>query len=597
MSDISPTIELTFFEGVTVQSVIELACHSAACRPPRSGGTGGSLPAGETRISTRTPTAKGAEAPIQGLTTGWESVPTEQKLAMAHRLVDSVDGFRDIKRADYKSDEEFCSAVVDRVADNVEHTFSHVSEENIGKWRNWYPGVRLLSEQWAAEYGLEPHQVAAVFASLSPGARWDDNVEMVRLVLETAVRNADVPMDAPSVRRLNKIISTMNKKAQTALVKKQEKAGEVAERATAVKSAIEAGDIASAAETFNSFKGKKPSTAFKAAAKLLQTGQVNTDGISIIERMLAAPEGDRTAIRKEAKELLGVQGYAQHLALVEVLSSKTSAYDKSMKSKAKRIAQLNPKKEIRISDLPVELAGVAVRAVAGEGRTIPRVVITAEGTPKFDGILKNDSGSDTKLRWSTAGFLADAVSITRDGSLSNISKRLGEAHKVRNFYNNITDPSDESGFTADSHAFGIAIGTPVGLSHPYIGTTGKNGQTAVSLPSKPHFASTGLKGVYALVQEGNRRATERANRRRPKDDQLILREMQSITWEQWRSDYPTEYRADKSGKGGAVSRIQEVYRQRDSGKLDYAESMRLVDLIQADVKAQEQAKLEKASKR
>lgn len=58
----------------------------------------------------------------------------------------------------------------------------------------WYDGANIMSQQLAEEYELEPIQVAAAIAALSPQKDWYQNVRLAEFVLEAFVKNGNKPV-------------------------------------------------------------------------------------------------------------------------------------------------------------------------------------------------------------------------------------------------------------------------------------------------------------------------------------------------------------------------------------------------------------------
>jgi hypothetical protein len=121
--------------------------------------------------------------------------------------------------------------------------------------------------------------------------------------------------------------------------------------------------------------------------------------------------------------------------------------------------------------------------------------------------------------------ISKAVSIFRDGSEQNISEKIGDANKVRNFYNNIVDPTNSSDVTMDTHAMAIALLKPLGSSSFEVNF------------SPAHFA------FYA---DAYRKAAEMRG--------ISAREMQSITWEAARAIFPA-----KEKTAAKKSRVQSIW--------------------------------------
>jgi hypothetical protein len=98
-------------------------------------------------------------------------------------------------------------------------------------------------------------------------------------------------------------------------------------------------------------------------------------------------------------------------------------------------------------------------------------------------------------------------------------------HKVRSFYNNLSDPTSDVGdVTVDSHAVSLALGRKVSSDSPeYKAFTGK-----------PVNATIGLRGSYPLWADAYRRVAARNGMR--------VQQLQSITWIQWRHEHPDNAR-------------------------------------------------------
>jgi hypothetical protein len=141
-----------------------------------------------------------------------------------------------------------------------------------------------------------------------------------------------------------------------------------------------------------------------------------------------------------------------------------------------------------------------------------------DGTTR--GIARNAGGSPANASWFSILPISKAISVLEDGSMDNIHEQLGDAHKVRNFYNNIIDPNSKMGdTTVDTHAVGVAHLSPYSLDAQEVkdnfgGSSHKN-------------AKFGLKGTYPLYAEAYKQAADRLG--------ILPRQLQSITWEGIRS--------------------------------------------------------------
>ena len=227
---------------------------------------------------------------------------------------------------------------------------------------------------------------------------------------------------------------------------------------------------------------------------------------------------------------------------------KAEAQGRSGKGKSGRESKLNldPHEHMglvgkRLSELTPEQAAFAIRA-NDPNPANKAVRVHADGGYSID---ENTAGRP-RTAWQSYDNIGHAVSIYRDQSPKNISKKLGEQHKVRSFFNNINDPhSLRHDVTADTHHFGVGLGIPVGTKHPLI-NSGKRNITGTG-----GNVADGISGTYALFAEATRRAAAKRG--------IEPREMQSIVWEQWRRAYPAQSRAR-----GAVAMTEKAAQQYDA---------------------------------
>jgi len=147
-------------------------------------------------------------------------------------------------------------------------------------------------------------------------------------------------------------------------------------------------------------------------------------------------------------------------------------------------------------------------------------IINPNGTR--GGMMKTGSGNEASVTWPSAGMMAKAVSVMDDPSIENISRQMGQMHKVRNFYNNIADPNSVAGdVTIDTHAVSANLLQPLsGEDAPVLhnfgrGVKGSQGPVNSSV--------TGNKGTYGIMAEPYRRLAS--------DLGVIPRQVQSVTWE------------------------------------------------------------------
>lgn len=147
--------------------------------------------------------------------------------------------------------------------------------------------------------------------------------------------------------------------------------------------------------------------------------------------------------------------------------------------------------------------------------------------------------------WGTFKFIGNAISILEDGSVQNIHLRVGGEHKVRSFFNNISDPDYAGAVTMDTHANAAALLKPV---------SGKYLEVEVMMGKGPGSNNVGLQGLNAYFAEAYNRLAEELG--------VLPREVQSVTWEAVRGLF------QDSQKGVPLTRaVDQLWAERSAGKL------------------------------
>jgi len=160
-------------------------------------------------------------------------------------------------------------------------------------------------------------------------------------------------------------------------------------------------------------------------------------------------------------------------------------------------------------------------------------------------VATKKDGTKSKVAWGSYVEIGKGVSIYNDGSQENITKTLGEMHKIRNFYNNIIDPMSEDGdVTIDTHA------VAAGLLKPLSGNS-REVKNNFGLDTS-NSGAKGVKGVYYAYSDAYALAAEELG--------LLPRQVQSITWEAVRGLYTDSFKRD-SKKVKSINDIWERYRK------------------------------------
>ena len=112
------------------------------------------------------------------------------KLAKATRNYNFLS--EEIKALD---DEAVLDAFKQHMIDNLIYLYNEMSPEVREIAKRWYDGARKLSDTWAQRYEIEPRQVAAVIANLSPQKDWFMNMSLAERLLDIMSYRQDYEAD------------------------------------------------------------------------------------------------------------------------------------------------------------------------------------------------------------------------------------------------------------------------------------------------------------------------------------------------------------------------------------------------------------------
>jgi len=181
-------------------------------------------------------------------------------------------------------------------------------------------------------------------------------------------------------------------------------------------------------------------------------------------------------------------------------------------------------------------------------------IVTPDGNKA--GVAKKQNGENAKVAWGSFTEIGKAVSIFNDGSSDNITRTLGEYHKIRNFYNNIIDPMSKDGdVTIDTHAVAAALLMPLSGNAKQVG---ENFGTGTS-----NSAPFGIKGLYFAYADAYALAS--------KETGLLPRQVQSITWEAVRGLYKDTFKSNSNN----VEDINQIWKKYENGEITIEQAREL----------------------
>jgi hypothetical protein len=252
-----------------------------------------------------------------------------------------------------------------------------------------------------------------------------------------------------------------------------------------------------------------------------------------------------------------IQTHAEYSARME--GGKKTKQDKD-KAKAKNDntrERLKTYLGMKMSEIPIEDQGHVVRMYSEAYESRQYNVLRPDGQVLGIAVNKDKDQTPSSYAWGSNSEIVKAISIIRDGSSQNISRQLGLAHKIRNFYNNIIDPMSSDGdVTMDTHATAAAYLEPLsGNSKKVIQNFGGQGAYMSSV--------NGISGLYYAIQEAYQIAA--------KDLGLLPRQLQSITWEAVRGLFPDSYKTKENSK-----KIEAIWNQYRRGDLTIEETRKSI---------------------
>jgi hypothetical protein len=166
------------------------------------------------------------------------------------------------------------------------------------------------------------------------------------------------------------------------------------------------------------------------------------------------------------------------------------------------------------------------------------------------GLYMTAKGEPRKVGWGSFNEITKALQVIDDPSIQNISTQMGKQHKVRNFYNNIIMPSNQSSITSDTHAVAAALMRPLG---------GSATEVTHNLGSAASSSMTGIQGTYPIFADAYRDVAQSRG--------ILPRQAQSIAWEGVRGLFSPEQKRDKA----LLGEVNNIMLKYQNGKMTQRE--------------------------
>lgn len=235
----------------------------------------------------------------------------------------------------------------------------------------------------------------------------------------------------------------------------------------------------------------------------------------------------------------------------EALDTAKSKLQKAINKANAVIKMLEQYKGKTLNEVPSTAQPYMVRTYHEVNTTKDYDIVSPDGS--IQGIAKKNNGENARVAWGSYSEIGKAVAIKNDGSQENITRSLGEMHKIRNFYNNIIDPMSKDGdVTMDTHAIAAALLLPLSGNSTQVG---QNFGTGTS-----NSAPLGIKGLYYAYADAYALAAQEAG--------LLPRQVQSITWEAVRGLYTDTFKGNKQ----QVAKINNIWKDYQDGKITIDEA-------------------------
>jgi len=367
----------------------------------------------------------------------------------------------------------------------------------------WYDGANIIANKFAKTFDVSVEQAAAVLAVFSPQKDWYMNVGLAERTLHIFKSRQAALFDGSMVSNF------MRRAGEPEL--KYDKNGNPFYEGDALPVYDEDGNHVTDENgvlQFDNWGSEKSKDKFEISKKILNLGLAGKR-FNELEAVSFKHKGKQKTFSKEALQARFIRMFSEA---------------------AENGALRDPK---------------SFNVIRPDGEILARPSMSGKGVPR-------------SIAWGSYITIEKAINVlnaNQDNMMDVISSELGLMHKVRSFYNNISDPSSSAGHvTMDTHAIAALLLKPVsGNSLEVTQNFGGKGTASDS--------NLGISGLYPAFAEAYR-AVSFTN-----DDngqEYLTREIQSITWEAIRLLFPSKWKANKNH----VRAIEELHTKYEEGLID-----------------------------
>lgn len=200
--------------------------------------------------------------------------------------------------------------------------------------------------------------------------------------------------------------------------------------------------------------------------------------------------------------------------------------------------------DVRWDRLPVRGQAILLRVLDEQVNPQTYHLVLPEG--EMGPIARRVDGVPSRFSWPTYQALAPALLMLHDGSPANIHVQLGDAHKVRSFFNNISDPDSPRGdVTVDVQCISGALLTPLSDSAPqYVRAIDRN-----------RVIRAGLIGNYVVYGEAVRRLGAALD--------VLPMMAQAATWVDLRGFFTPAQKQNQA----FIALVADLWQRHEAGKL------------------------------